>query len=217
MREGIPENTRESISLSSIEAIGATIGTKKSMSFAKSSRGGPREWIYASDDSFTRGKSAFTALSGTRTFEFAIAPYEDRIEAERQSMNYATPLIAIWQDSSGAEASKSAPTSNTKPSDYIQSCSALELDSEKVFITAFLVQNGNIIARLWNASGNEVTSALQSHPNVPLSRSPNLKIKLSARIKTRLCVKFRIKLRARFKRRLGTKRRKPIVAKYRSQ
>ncbi|HPN92182.1 MAG TPA: hypothetical protein PLC73_05220 [Rectinema sp.] len=128
----------------------------------------PREWIYASDDSFTRGKSAFTALSGTRTFEFAIAPYADRVEAERHSMNFATPLIAIWQDSSGAEASKSAPTSNTKPSDYIQSCSALELDSEKVFITAFLVQNGNIIARLWNASGNEVTSALQSHPNVPL-------------------------------------------------
>jgi len=128
----------------------------------------PREWIYASDDSFTRGKSAFTALSGTRTFEFAIAPYADRVEAERHSMNFATPLIAIWQDSSGAEASKSAPTSNTKPSDYIQSSSALELDSEKVFITAFLVQNGNIIARLWNASGNEMTSALQSHPNVPL-------------------------------------------------
>jgi len=83
-------------------------------------------------------------------------------------MNFATPLIAIWQDSSGAEASKSAPTSNTKPSDYIQSSSALAVDSEKIFVTAFLVQNGNIIARLWNASGNEVTSALQSHPNVPL-------------------------------------------------
>ncbi len=128
----------------------------------------PREWIYASDDSFTRGKSAFTALSGTRTFEFAIAPYADRIEAERHSMNYATPLIAIWQDSSEAEAYKSATTSNTTPSDHIQSSSALAVDSEKIFVTAFLVQNGNIIARLWNASGNEVTSALQSHPNVPL-------------------------------------------------
>ncbi len=128
----------------------------------------PREWIYASDDSFTRGKSAFTALSGTRTFEFAIAPYADRIEAERHSMNYATPLIAIWQDSSEAEASKSAPTSNTTPSDHIQSSSALAVDSEKIFVTAFLVQNGNIIARLWNASGNEVTSALQSHSSIPL-------------------------------------------------
>ncbi len=28
----------------------------------------PREWIYASDDSFTRGKSAFTALSGIHAF-----------------------------------------------------------------------------------------------------------------------------------------------------
>ncbi len=128
----------------------------------------PREWIYASDDSFTRGKSAFTALSGTRTFEFAIAPYEDRIEAERHSMNYATPLIAIRQDSSEVGASKSIQTSNTKPSDHIQSSSALVVDSEKIFVTAFLVQNGNIIARLWNASGNEVKSALQSHPNVPL-------------------------------------------------
>jgi hypothetical protein len=128
----------------------------------------PREWIYASDDSFTRGKSAFTALSGTRTFEFAIAPYADRIEAERHSMNYATPLIAIRQDSSEVGASKSIQTSNTKPSDHIQSSSALAVDSEKIFVTALLVQNGNIIARLWNASGNEVTSALQSHPNLPL-------------------------------------------------
>ena len=83
-------------------------------------------------------------------------------------MNYATPLIAIRQDSSEVGASKSIQTSNTKPSDHIQSSSALVVDSEKIFVTALLVQNGNIIARLWNASGNEVTSALQSHPNLPL-------------------------------------------------
>lgn len=147
MRESIPENhKREHLAFINRGNRGYHWNKEEHRLQRCPSPGLPDEWIYASDDSFTRGKSAFTALSGTRTFEFAIAPYVDRVEAERHSMNFATPFIAIWQDSSGAEASKSAPTSKTKPSDYIKSCSALELDSEKVFITAFSVQNGNIIA-----------------------------------------------------------------------
>jgi hypothetical protein len=117
----------------------------------------PREWIYASDDSFTRGKSAFTALSGIHTFDFAIAPYSNRIEAERESINYTTPMVAVWQN-----------INNTKMPDYITSSTAFMVDSDKIFVTAFLVQNGNIIARLWNASENEVTCSLRSYSNKPI-------------------------------------------------
>ena len=124
---------------------------------------GPREWIYASDDSFTRGHSAYTALRGSRTYEFALAPYRSRIEAEKQSIRYALPVRAIWRK--GERAS------------LLKSWSPLRLNLETVIITAYKVHKGALYLRLWNASDRATSVPLPTPDTMAVfSATPDFRV-----------------------------------------
>ena len=63
-------------------------------------------------------------------------------------------MTAVWKNTSN---------SNKNNNKIISGADTIFMvDSEKIFITAFLVKNGDIIARLWNASENEVRCSLRS-------------------------------------------------------
>jgi hypothetical protein len=107
---------------------------------------GPREWIYASDDSITRGRSRYTALRGEHIYKYSLFPYKSRTDAERAAMEAALPLFAVWRDGAGG----------SLPSPW----SALSVEPKSVMVTAFLVRDGAVCARLWNASDDEVTAKI---------------------------------------------------------
>ena len=109
---------------------------------------GPHEWLYASDDSLTNGRSRYLALSGRHAYEHAIAPYSSRLEALRAGLDYQLPCLAM-----AVEASEG-------PLPPVGSFLAVE--PEGIVLTALFGQNGRVYARLWNPSGQEQVVSLRS-------------------------------------------------------
>ncbi len=110
---------------------------------------GPREWIYASDDSVTRGRSRYTALRGWQAYEYAILPYAPRgarFILPRAALDFHLPCLC--QPLQGPADRRSAPRS------------FLSVKPEAVLATALFVHRGRLYLRLWNASGREVTAAV---------------------------------------------------------
>ncbi len=109
---------------------------------------GPREWIYASDDSITRGRSAYTALRGRQSFDCAVAPYVSRGNAERSAIELALPLRAMW--CGAGRGSLDRPWS------------ALSVAPGSVVVTALLVRGDALYARLWNASDRPAAARVKT-------------------------------------------------------
>jgi len=110
---------------------------------------GPREWIYASRDSITRGRSPYTALTGTHEYEYSIAPYPSHAGAFLAAECSFLPLRARWNDGGDR---------GGLPSSW----SALSVESTSVIVTAFLVRNGALHARVLNASDDTVNTRIGS-------------------------------------------------------
>ena len=60
----------------------------------------PREWLYASDDSLTQGRSRYLALRGRHAYEHAVAPCSSRLEALRAGLDYQLPCLAMAVEAS---------------------------------------------------------------------------------------------------------------------
>lgn len=108
----------------------------------------PREWLYASDDSVTSGRSRFTALRGRHVYRYAIVPCASRLEALRASADYRLPcLVQPCPRQSG-----SLPPRG----------SFLSIEPGAVLLSAFFIQNDRTYARLWNPSGRRRRAAVRS-------------------------------------------------------
>ncbi len=105
---------------------------------------GPRDWVYASDDSVTRGRSRYTALRGRHVYEYAILPYTSR----RARFILPDPLPCLCQPLRGPSGRRPAPRS------------FLSVKPESVVATALFVHRGRVYLRLWNASGQEVAASV---------------------------------------------------------
>ncbi|MBN1574792.1 MAG: hypothetical protein JW984_16470 [Deltaproteobacteria bacterium] len=123
---------------------------------------GPKEWIYASDDSITRGRSKYTMLRGKETFRYAIAPYASREEAEIAAAEVRLPLLAIFRGGGQDEERGELPPP----------FSALSVSPKSVIITAFLVRGGEIYARLWNGSDGKVEAEIVTAEGGPVYSAP---------------------------------------------
>jgi len=109
---------------------------------------GPREWLYASDDSVTYGRSRYLALRGRHAYEYAVALCSSRLEALRASLGYQLPCLAMAVEASAG------------PLPLVGSFLAVE--PEGIVLTALFGQNGGIYARLWNPSAQEPQASLGS-------------------------------------------------------
>jgi len=109
---------------------------------------GPEDWLYASDDSITPGRSRYTALCGRHVYEYAVVPFAPRLEALRAAADYTVPC-AVAPTGSGSGSLPSA-------------ASFLEVGPEEVFLTALFIHGGEAYARLWNASHKERRVTLRS-------------------------------------------------------
>jgi hypothetical protein len=109
---------------------------------------GPREWLYASDDSLTYGRSRYLALRGRHAYECAVSPCSSRLEALRASLGYQLPCLAM------------AVEASVGPLPPVGSFLAVE--PEGIVLTALFGQNGGIYARLWNSSAQEQEASLGS-------------------------------------------------------
>ncbi len=108
---------------------------------------GPREWVYASDDSVTRGRSRYTALRGQQVYEYAILPYTSRLCRARFILPYMLPcLCQPLRGPSGRPAVRSF----------------LSVEPESIVATALFVHRGGVYLRLWNASGQAVIAATRA-------------------------------------------------------
>ena len=109
---------------------------------------GPREWLYASDDSLTYGRSRYLALRGRHAYEYAVAPCSSRLEALRASLGYQLPCLAMAVEAS--------------PGPLPPVGSFLAVEPEGIVLTALFGQNGGTYARLWNPSAQEQQASLGS-------------------------------------------------------
>jgi len=109
---------------------------------------GPHEWLYASDDSLTQGRSRYLALRGRHTYEYAVAPCASRLEALRAGLDYQLPCLAMAVE---ASAGPLPPVG-----------SFLAVEPEGIVLTALFGQNGGVYARLWNPSPQEQRASLRS-------------------------------------------------------
>jgi hypothetical protein len=109
---------------------------------------GPREWLYASDDSITYGRSRYLALRGRHAYEYAVAPCSSRLEALRAALDYQLPCLAMAVEAS--------------PGPLPPQGSFLIVEPEGIVLTALFGQNGGVYARLWNPSPQEQRASLQS-------------------------------------------------------
>jgi hypothetical protein len=109
---------------------------------------GPREWLYASDDSITYGRSRYLALRGLHAYEYAIAPCSSRLEALRTALDYQLPCLAMAVEAS--------------PGPLPPEGSFLTIEPEGIVLTALFRQNGHVYARLWNPSPQERPVTLRS-------------------------------------------------------
>ena len=101
----------------------------------------PSAWIYASDDSVTPGGSRYTRLHGQHTFHYALLPYQQRVEVVAGASQYCLPPPAVLGTPS--------------PGDLPGSGSILNIDGDPLELSALFVCQGDLYARLWNASGEE--------------------------------------------------------------
>jgi hypothetical protein len=108
---------------------------------------GPREWLYASDDSLTYGRSRYLALRGLHAYEYAIAPCASRLEALRAGLDFQLPCLAMAVEASAGP---------LPPMD-----SFLAVEPEGIVLTALFGQNGGVYARLWNPSPQEQRAGLR--------------------------------------------------------
>ena len=108
---------------------------------------GPREWLYASDDSLTYGRSRYLALHGRHAYEYAVAPCPSRLEALRAGLDYPLPCLATAVE---AAAGPLPPEG-----------SFLSVEPEAVVLSALFGQNGGVYARLWNPSAQEQQASLR--------------------------------------------------------
>jgi len=102
---------------------------------------GPREWIYASDNSVTRGRSRYTALRERQEYEYAILPYTAQMEALRAATDFQTPCPSL--PLRGPADHSPAPRS------------FLSIEPESVLATALFVHRGRVCVRLWNMLDRE--------------------------------------------------------------
>jgi len=109
---------------------------------------GPRQWLYASDDSLTNGRSRYLALRGRHAYECAVAPCSSRLEALRASLDYQLPCLAMAVEPS--------------PGPLPPEGSFLVVEPEGIVLTALFGQNGGIYARLWNPCPQEQQASLRS-------------------------------------------------------
>lgn len=109
---------------------------------------GPRRWIYASDNSISRGQSRYTALRGQHRYEYAILPYTRRLDAQRAAMDFRLPCQGRWVGGS---------------SGGLASGSFLTVEPEEVLPTALFVHRGRVYLRLWNSSEREVTAVVRGN------------------------------------------------------
>jgi hypothetical protein len=109
---------------------------------------GPHEWLYASDDSITYGRSRYLALRGRHAYEYAVAPCASRLEALRAGLDYQLPCLAMAVE---ASAGPLPPVG-----------SFLAVEPEGIVLSALFGQNGGVYARLWNPSQQEQRASLLS-------------------------------------------------------
>jgi hypothetical protein len=99
---------------------------------------GPEQWLYASDDSITPGRSRYTAVRGVHRYQHRIALPASRLEAIRLAHDFRLPVLAV--EIRGTSGRRSAPWS------------FLEIEPDTVILTALFAREGKAHARLWNAS-----------------------------------------------------------------
>ncbi|MFI5398056.1 MAG: hypothetical protein ACHQ9S_21170 [Candidatus Binatia bacterium] len=107
---------------------------------------GPEQWLYASDDSVTPGRSRYTAVRGTHRYEHAITPISTRLDAVRAAHDFRLPVLAV--DVPGGEGGRRLPWS------------FLETAPQQAVLTALFARNGKTYARLWNAGDQPVEFAV---------------------------------------------------------
>ncbi len=107
---------------------------------------GPREWIYASDNSITRGRSRYTPLRGRHKYTYALLPYTSRLAAERAAQDFYLPCLS-WP-LSGASGG------------VAQARSFLTVEPASVLATAFFVHDRRVYLRLWNPSSQEAIASV---------------------------------------------------------
>lgn len=121
---------------------------------------GPRRWVYASDNSITRGKSRYTALRGRHRYEYAILPYTRRLEALRAALDFRLPVQGRW--------TAGPPGGRTGGS-------FLTVEPEEVLPTALFVDGGRVYLRLWNASEREIRATVRMNGEATV-RPVNLRL-----------------------------------------
>ena len=109
---------------------------------------GPEEWTYASDNSISRGRSRYTTLQGCHTYEYAFYPYRSRLEAQRAALDYNLPCQSLL--ATGQAGAMLPPA-----------ISFLTVEPDEALVTALLLQEGQVHARLWNCSDHEITARLR--------------------------------------------------------
>lgn len=107
---------------------------------------GPEQWLYASDDSITPGRSRYTAVRGRHRYHHQIARPASRLEALRSAHDFRLPVLAV--EVRHTTGKRSAPWS------------FLEIEPETVVLTALFARDGRTHARLWNASDEPADASL---------------------------------------------------------
>ncbi len=108
---------------------------------------GPREWVYASDDSVTRGRSRYTALRGPYRYEYAILPYTWRLDAHRAALDLRLP----YHSRAVSDSASRWPAQAT----------FLTVEPAEVLATALFVHHGRAYLRLWNGGDREITASVR--------------------------------------------------------
>ncbi len=107
---------------------------------------GPEQWLYASDDSITPGRSRYTAVRGLHRYQHQIAFPASRPQAIRSAQEFRLPVLATpMRHGAGERGGR---------------WSFLEIEPESIFLTALFVRDGRTYARLWNASDEPVDASL---------------------------------------------------------
>lgn len=110
---------------------------------------GPEQWLYASDDSMTPGRSRYTMVRGVQRYEHALALITSPIAALRAASDFRLPLVAV-----------DVPPG--QPGDALP-WSALAVDPEQAILSAFFARDGRLYARVWNASSDSVECAVRTN------------------------------------------------------
>lgn len=127
---------------------------------------GPRWWMYASDNSISRGRSRYTALRGQQRYEYALLPYASRLEAQRAAIDFRLPYKARW-----LRGSHGGP---------LECRAFVEVEPDQVMATALFVSRGRLYLRLWNGSEGETTARLRAGREVEVYQA-NLRLESKGR------------------------------------